>query len=259
MTAPATLDTCAAWMHTLKPEQRARVERDIALQQVPAGGFVAHKGEPVEHWLGVVRGLVKLTSSAPDGRATTFAGVPRGGWFGEGSLLKDEPRRYDAMALCPCTIARLPRATFRWLLDTNVAFNRYLLVQLNERLGQFIGLVEYERLHDPDAKMARCIADLFNPTLYPGSGPRLEISQAELAQLVGVSRQRANRSLHVLEAAGLVSVSYGGLTVHDLGGLREFGNRPAPSPRARQGRGPATRPPADPAGPRPGTTPPDAG
>ncbi|MBI1395755.1 MAG: cyclic nucleotide-binding domain-containing protein [Betaproteobacteria bacterium] len=210
-------------MDTLTPEQVRRVEQDIAVQHVSLGGLVVRKGEPVDHWIGVLGGLVKLSSSAPDGRATTFAGVPRGGWFGEGSLLKHEPRRYEGVALSACTIARLPRSTFEWLLDSNIAFNRHLLVQLNERLAQFIGLVEYERLHDPDAKMARCIADLFNPALYPRSGPRLEISQAELALLVGVSRQRANRSLSSLERAGLLTVAYGCITVHDLPGLRSFG------------------------------------
>jgi DNA-binding FadR family transcriptional regulator len=71
--------------------------------------------------------------------------------------------------------------------------------------------------------MARCIADLFNPTLYPGIGPELLISQSELALLVGISRQRANQSLQALERAGLVAVDYGGIRVLDLPGLRRHG------------------------------------
>lgn len=224
MNLSETLRLFARWTVTLTPEQLARVERDIALQHIPEGGLVARKGERVDHWIGVCAGLVKLTSTGPDGRATTFTGVPPGGWFGEGSLLKDEPRRYDGIALSDCTVAKLPRATFQELLDSSIAFNRHLLIQLNERLAQFIGLVEYERLLDPDAKMARCIANLFNPTLYPGVGPKLEISQAELAQLVGVSRQRANQSLQALEKAGLLAVEYGGVRVLDLAGLGRYGS-----------------------------------
>ena len=219
-----TLPLFARWSVDLTAAQRDRVLADIAVQQVAAGAAVCRKGEPVDSWIGVLDGLVKIASSAPDGRAMTFTGVPAGGWFGEGSLLKHEPRKYDVTALRASRIARLPRATFEWLLDTSIPFNRYVLIQLNERLSQFLARMEYERLLNPDAKLARTLADLFNPLLYPGSGPRLEISQAELALLVGVSRQRANQSLRVLEDAGLLAVEYGAIRVLNLEGLRSYGS-----------------------------------
>jgi CRP/FNR family transcriptional regulator, cyclic AMP receptor protein len=218
-----TLHLHARWTAALTPEQRARVLSDLAVQHVAAGKSVCRKGEEVDAWIGVLGGLVKLSSSAPDGRTLSFTGVPPGGWFGEGSLLKQEPRRYDASALRDSIVARLPRSTFTWLLDSSIPFNRFLLIQLNERLAQFIARIEYEYLLDPEAKLARCIADLFNPLLYPGSGLRLEISQAEIALLVGTSRQRVNQSLHALEKAGLLAIEYGAIRVLDLAGLRRFG------------------------------------
>ena len=97
-----------------------------------------------------------------------------------------------------------------------------MLQQLNERLGQFIGMVEHERLLGPDARLARQLAALFNPHLYPGVGPALPISQEEIAQLAGLSRQRANQALQRLEQAGLLKIDYGGVTVIDVAGLRLF-------------------------------------
>jgi CRP-like cAMP-binding protein len=126
------------------------------------------------------------------------------------------------VALRDSTIAYMPKATFMWLLDTSMPFNRYLLTQLNERLGQFIGMVEHDRLLGPDARLARCLAGMFNPHLYPGVGPVLPISQEEIAQLAGLSRQRANQALQRLEQAGLLRIDYGGITVTNLAGLREF-------------------------------------
>jgi CRP-like cAMP-binding protein len=213
----------ATWTTALTPGQRDRVLADLAVQQVAAGQEICHKGEAVDAWLGILGGLAKLSSSAPDGRTLSFTGVPPGGWFGEGSLLKQEPRRYDAFALRDCVVARLPRSTFEWLLDSSIPFNRFLLVQLNERLAQFIARIEYEYLLEPEAKLARCIADLFNPILYPGIGPRLDISQGEIALLVGTSRQRVNQSLHTLEKAGLLTIEYGAIRVLDLEGLRVYG------------------------------------
>jgi CRP-like cAMP-binding protein len=222
-----TLDDLLAltsWMARLDPVQRERVRRDMTEWDVPAGGFVCRKGEPVEHWFGVIDGLVKVSSVSADGKSVTFIGVPPGGWFGEGSLLKDERRRYDAVALRDSRIGCMPRTTFQWLLDTSIPFNRYLLVQLNERLGQFVATVEFDRLLGPDARVARCIAQLFNPVLYPGRGPELKISQAEIGYLTGLSRQRANQALRSIEAAGLIRVGYGGITVLDLAGLGRFGD-----------------------------------
>ncbi len=212
----------APWARELPPELRARIDADTVVRACPAGSLVCRRGEPVEHWVGVVDGLVKMANVSADGKPTSFTGIPSGGWFGEGSLLKDEPRRYDIVALRDSQIAYMPRATFMRLLDTSVAVNRYLLVQLNERLGQFIAMVEHDRLLGPDARLARGLAALFNPHLYPGIGPTLPISQQEIGQLVGLSRQRVNQALKRLERDGLLRVEYGAVTVTDLAGLRRF-------------------------------------
>lgn len=223
MTSPLELALeRSIWAGGLDAGERERVRRETTVRELPAGALICRKGEPVDAWLGVIEGLVKISSVSPEGKPVTFTGVPAGGWFGEGSLLKDEPRRYDAVALRDSLIAYLPRATFQWLLDGSIAFNRFLLLQLNERLGQFIATVEHERLLGPDARVARCIAQLFNPLLYPGGGPQIRISQAEVGYLTGLSRQRANQALRALEARGLIRVGYGGITVSDLDGLARF-------------------------------------
>ena len=222
MSTFAQMLRAAPWARSLPAAQLARIEAETSVRECPAGTLVCRKGERVEHWIGVVEGLVKMASVSAGGKAMSFTGIGSGGWFGEGSLLKDEPRRYDIVALRDCAIAFMPRATFMALLDESVAFNRFLLIQLNERLGQFIGLVEHDRLLGPDARLARGLAALFNPHLYPGSRSTLPISQEELGQLVGLSRQRVNQALQVLEHRGLVRIDYGAVTVLDLPGLREF-------------------------------------
>ena len=211
------------WTRSLTPAQVARVERETLVRDLPVGVPVCRKGEPVEHWIGLVDGLVKMTSVNPEGKTTTFTGVTSGGWFGEGSLLKDRVRKYDVVTLRESRVAYMPRATFEWLLDTDIGFNRFLLMQLNERLAQFIAMVEYERLLEPDARVARSLAAFFNPVLYPEQATEVQISQEELGYLAGVSRQRANQALRTLEDAGLVKIEYGRIRILDLEGLRSFG------------------------------------
>lgn len=212
----------APWARSLSPAERARVEAETLVRVCPPGALVCHRGELVESWVGVIDGLVKMAIVSPDGKPTSFVGLGAGGWFGEGSLLKDEPRRYDIVALRESAVAYMPRATFMWLLDTSMPFNRFIITQLNERLGQFIGMVEHDRLLGPEARLAHCLAAMFNPVLYPGVRPSLPISQEEIAQLAGLSRQRANQALQRLEQAGLVRIDYGGVTVRDLAGLRQY-------------------------------------
>ena len=210
------------WWAALTAEQRARVGRDTLQRAFEAGSYVCRKGEPVDYWMGVTDGLLKMSSVSPKGKAVTFTGMLAGGWFGEGSLLKTQGRLYDVVALRDSHVAFMPRATFTWLLDNSIAFNRFLLKQLNARLGLFISLIEYDRSLDTDARVARCIASLFNPDLNPAGGAELQISQEELGYLCSVSRQRANQALQVLERAGLLKLDYRGLTVLDLDGLRHF-------------------------------------
>ncbi|CAN5129489.1 Crp/Fnr family transcriptional regulator [soil metagenome] len=210
------------WAQSLNAEQMARVEEDVIERVVAPGGYVCRKGEPADHWVGVTDGLLKLSSDSPDGKTVTFSAMPSGSWFGEGSLLKTEDRRYDVIALRASRVAMMPRATFNWLLDNSIPFNRFLLLQLNERLGLFISMVEFDRMLDSDARVARCLASLFNPYLNPGIALTLQISQEEIGYLCSTSRQRANQALQVLEKAGLLKVDYGSITILDLERLRTF-------------------------------------
>ena len=212
----------AIWAQDLTLEQMARVEADTIETFVPKGGYVCRKGEPVEYWLGIIDGMVKMNNFSSNGKSVTFTGVPPGGWFGEGTVLKNELLKYDAMALRDSRIARMPAATFMWLLDNSLPFSRFLLMQLNERLGQFIGMVENDRLLNPDTRVARCLASLYHAHLYPGLQKIIPISQEELGLLSGASRQRANQALHLLEKQGLLSLDYGGIRILDLDGLRRY-------------------------------------
>ena len=210
------------WFKELAPEHQERVEKDIILFNYKAGAMIEQKGTGSLSWIGVITGLIKVSVGNADGRITSLIGVPAGGWIGEGSLLKDEIRRYDVFALRDSVIAKMPQATFEWLLNNSIAFNRFLLEQLNERLAQFIGRTENDRLLDADGRVASCLAELFNPLLYPNENYRLNITQEEIGYLARVSRQRTNQALKRLSELNLIELEYGAVCVLDIEALREF-------------------------------------
>ncbi len=215
----AELDTIA-WLPLLSASERQRAIDDLKIADASPGEFVCRAGRPVTYWFGVVAGLLKMSSENAEGQTMTFTGVPPGGWFGEGTALKREAYRYNIQALRRSRVAGLHADTFHWLLDHSIGFNRFVMDQLNERLGQFIAAREIDRLTNPDIRVARSLAAFFNPVLYPGVGELLRITQQELAYLVGLSRQRVNEALAVLAAEGFIHVEYGGLRVLNLPALR---------------------------------------
>ena len=119
---PDFLSTCR-WSEALSNEELQRVASEFTGKNVPSGGYVCRRDEDVTSWIGVVDGLVKMSNLSPEGKLTTLTGVTTGEWFGEGSLLKDAPRRDDILALRDRRIACMPRVTFNRLFSTNIGFN----------------------------------------------------------------------------------------------------------------------------------------
>ncbi len=210
------------WLQALPADHRERASADVRVVSVEPGEVICRIGRPATYWFGVVDGLLKMSNDTAQGQQMTFAGLPPGGWFGEGTVLKHETYRYNVQALRKSVVAGITVDMFDWLLDHSIAFNRFVMQQLNERLGQFIAAREIDRLTHPDERVARNLAALFHPVLYPGVGEMLRITQQELGYLVGLSRQRVNEALRTLQAAGVIRVEYGGVRVVALQALREY-------------------------------------
>lgn len=209
------------WLAALQPLERERAMGDLRVVQVGAGELLCRVGRPATYWFGVIDGLLKMSNDSAVGIPITFTGVPPGGWFGEGTVIKREAYRYNIQALRKSVVAGVGVETFHWLIERSIPFNRFVMQQLNERLGQFISAREIDRLSDPDVRVARSLAALFHPILYPGVGSLLRITQQELGYLVGLSRQRVNEALHNLQQQGCIRIEYGGVRVLDLQALRE--------------------------------------
>jgi CRP-like cAMP-binding protein len=221
--AAEQLRRIAFWSLDLREPEFEHARRGIVEKSYAKGAYVCHRGDRLDFWTGVTDGLIKLGTVSRSGKAVTLAGIRAGGWFGEGTILKNEVRQYDLVALRDTRLALMDRSTFLWLFENSVGFNRFLVRQFNERLGQFIAFVEYDRMLDAPARLARNVAWLFNPVLYRESNMHLDISQEELGLLTGMSRQMANKSLQILERKGLLRVERSGITVLDLERLARYG------------------------------------
>lgn len=227
LNGPSARDTTRfTWAKHVTPDQLQRVHKAMSQRLVKKGDSVCRAGGPPDNWYGVVDGLVKMSLTTHDGGEVIFLVVSTGGWFGEGTLLKKERRRYDIVALRDTRIALMPRTSFIWLVDNSPTFDRFLLDQLNARLGQVLASLAHGKVHGRAqsiyARVAHSLATLFDPHLYPNTNRTIRLSQEEVGHLAGISRQRANQALHGLEREGLVTVSYGNVTVLDITRLQNY-------------------------------------
>ncbi len=208
------------WWAAIGEAAQQQVRSDIGERAIAAGAALGHDGQTQHHWYGVLEGLLKWSINAADGRTVTLGGQSVGSWFGEGTLLRGQPRQADLVALRASRVAMMPFETFDWLRRTQPAFNEFLLQQINERLHWFMGNFAAHRLLDADRLVARALLGLVHPLLNPRGERYLTISQEELANLATVSRQRCNESLVAMKQEGLLQLDYGAVRVLDLDALQ---------------------------------------
>ena len=205
------------WFASAPRGLQERLRAEVVATQGDKGAVMLPAGSAVQGWHAVLSGLVMLQSPATRARSSAFIGVPDGEWFGEGSAMKPEPRKYNVVALRPTTLLCLPLPLFDVLRDTHLAFNQFLVLHLNMRLGQAMTIIEAGRTQSTEHRVA-----LYLSRLFWRSTRRLNLTQDELGQLVGLSRQTVNRVLRTLEGLGIVSLDFGKVAIVDDDALSAY-------------------------------------
>jgi CRP/FNR family transcriptional regulator, cyclic AMP receptor protein len=223
MTVQELLDR-SLWYPRLDAQARHEVALVARERAICAGAELSHHGGTATHWYGVLDGVMKWSTVAQDGRVVTLGGFTAGSWFGEGSLLHGRPVAADIVAIRHSRVAMIPKEVFLWLHGTQLTFNHYLLDHMNARLHWFMGDFAAHRLFSAEGQVARALYGLMHPELNPNRDPHLKMSQEEIANLAGLSRQRCNLALRQLKRDTLIDVTRGCVTVVDLVRLAEVAN-----------------------------------
>lgn len=213
-----------AWFRSLSAAHQALVLGSLQTLQGHKGDTLLAIGALPTGWYGVATGLVKVESTNHD-KSSSFIGLVSGNWFGEGAVLKGEPRRYNVVALRDTTLVCLPSAAFHQLYHESLPFNHCLVHALNHKLGQAMAIIEAGRTRSPTQRVAVSLSRLFW-----SHARTLDLSQDELASLAGVARQTANRALRNLQLRGIITLSMNRITVRDDAALAEFVARPDAQP-----------------------------
>jgi CRP/FNR family transcriptional regulator, cyclic AMP receptor protein len=197
---------------------RARIERH------PAGEQIFAKGSPGLGMMSVLRGQVLISSTSPAGKEIVLNIIKPGEVFGEIALLDGLERTADATAMSDCELLVLDRRDFLPMLLRRADFCVALLELVCRRLRQTSLQVEdalFERL---DIRIAKVLIRLVGTG---GEGGRqqtasVRLSQQQLGNMVGASRESVNRQLRAWQREGLVALTKGSIVIRDLAELERL-------------------------------------
>ncbi len=191
----------------------------------PAGTRIFAKGDDGLGLLAVISGSVKISATAEDGREIVLNRIGKGEVFGEIALLDGLPRTADASALAACSLLVLDRRSFLPLLVEEPAIAVRLLEVVSRRLRRTSEQVESLTFEAPGVRLAKA---LFRLAGIQGAGatpqPRVAITQRELGQIIGLSRESTNKYLREWEVAGLITLEKGACVIRDPIALRRREN-----------------------------------
>jgi CRP-like cAMP-binding protein len=203
----------------LEPGQLEQLVSYARTRRVPAGTTLFSKGDPGTELFAVSTGTVKISVPAPDGREAMFNLLHPGEIFGEIALLDGRPRTADAMAMTDCELTVIERRDFLAFVhgEPNVALQ--LIALLCERLR--IASEHYEEVVflDLPTRLARILLQLADQNEAGAEEPKLKITQREISQMLGSTRESVNKQLRVWSKRGLIALERGGIVVYRLAAL----------------------------------------
>lgn len=187
-----------------------------------AGAIIFHEGDAGDGLHVLVEGRVRLTMLSGAGGEATLAVLSQGDPLGEMALFDGLPRSTTATAIEPTTTFMVSRDDFvAWLRDRPAAALA-LLETLSLRLRRTNETVTDLVFLDLPHRLAKELARLAIAAEAAGKTARIQVTQGELASMLGVSRESVNKQLNQFAREGWIRLSRGAVTVLDSRALRRF-------------------------------------
>ena len=210
----------------LEPQVVDKIEALVAERHLGKGEHLFQKGDPGDALYGVISGRMVMCVTGEQGREIILNIIEPGEVFGEIALLDGQPRTADARSMAATSLITIYRRDFIPFLETQPAVSIHFLRLICQRLRQTSEMVEDTILLPLPARLAkRLLAMSQPPDDTDGSSPErrtIRLSQNELGQLTGASREAVNKHLQDWRDSGWIDLGRGRITVVAPAALREL-------------------------------------
>jgi CRP/FNR family transcriptional regulator, cyclic AMP receptor protein len=187
--------------------------------RLPRGEILFREGDSGDCLYVITDGKIKLGRTAPDGRENILAVLGPGEMFGELSLFDPKPRTATAVAVVDTTLMSLGHEALDELLSGRPAVAESLLAALAQRLRRTNESLADLVFSDVPGRVAKALLDLstrFGVQADDGLHVTHDLTQEELAQLVGASRETVNKALADFASRGWIRLEARAVVIHDV-------------------------------------------
>ncbi len=195
---------------------------------IGAGNAIFNRSDEGSSLFGVLAGQVRIVIGGADGREQVLRMLGPGEMFGEIAVLDGRGRSADAIAVTRCRLLLLERRCLLALVAAQPAVAIRLIELLCESLRDTTAQIEGLLFHTLSERLAAALLGL----LGDKTSSSINVTQAQLGQLIGVTRESVNKTLRGWQALGLVALQPGRVCIRDAEGLR----RQLPSDMHIEGR-----------------------
>lgn len=213
----------------LDPAALERVAAGMRSRRFKRGEVIFHIGDPGDALFVMVDGEVKISLPSETGEEAFLATLRKGDVFGELALLDGAPRSATATAISATETVVLPRDRFRELIATEAGVRDALLASIAGELRRLTTHVEELHFLDITGRLAARLVRLAQEggTKLPDGGIRLRtnLTQGDLAAMVGCTRQSVNKLLGQFTDDGLIRLEREGIVIANVEGLTATSRR----------------------------------
>ena len=183
------------------------------IREVKRGATIFTKGEPGQSMFAVCSGTVKISVPSLEGKDAVFNFIGEGGIFGEIALLDGRPRTADALAAANCQLMMIDRRDFLPLLRAHPELAIRIIEVLCTRLRHTSEQVEDIVFLDLPGRLAKALLRLAENNEGSSKNVKIAITQKEIGQIIGMSRESTNKQLRDWERRKWIKLERGGIVI----------------------------------------------
>ncbi len=200
-------------------DQLCRYAKHTVLKR---GTTIFSKGDPGTSVIAVISGTVKISISSPDGRNAILNLIGPGEVLGEMSVLSGQPRSADGIANTNCELFVIDRREFLPFVRSQPSLAMKFIELLCERVRSTSDQLEQVILRDLPGRLASALLRLSEKHKSEPQGHTIAITQQELSEMVGMTRESINKQLRAWATRGWVRLEHGAIVVLDAVELKEL-------------------------------------